>query len=288
MITRPARRRSYTAPLFTAVAAGWLLAVPAASAQEEDPLGDDVLDDILSGPDDTVPQTVGEERAALMTEPSTEELPPPPPTEKRVIQTLQRKNFMKIGRYEMTPQAGFVTNDPFINRYLLGAGFGYHITEVFAIEATGVWSPDLGDADRKPITDQIIEFNQVTPDISKIQLYGTVTAQYSPIYGKVAVLGTNIVNFDIFGVFGTGIVNTLDDLEALGKVNDTDAEATKSQFHPTINFGGGLRVIFSEAFAVRVEGRGLSYIEVLEGTTLEMKNNFTMLAGASFFFPGMD
>ena len=79
MITRPARRRSYTAPLFTAVAAGWLLAVPAASAQEEDQLGDDVLDDILSGPDDTVPQTVGEERAALMPEPSTEELPPPPP-----------------------------------------------------------------------------------------------------------------------------------------------------------------------------------------------------------------
>lgn len=54
-----------------------------------------------------------------------------------------------------------------------------------------------------------------------------------------------------------------------------------------MNFGGGVRVIFSESFAVRFEGRGLSYIEVIEGTTLEMKNNFMLLASASFFFPGM-
>lgn len=259
-----------------------------ALAQDDDPLGDDVLDDILTGPDETQPQTAGEERAALLTEPSAEELPPPPPAKKRVIQTLQRKNFMKIGRYEATPQLGFVTNDPFINRYLLGAGFGYHVTEIFAIEAQGVFSPDLGDADWKPITRQIINENQVTPDISKIQFYGTVNFQFSPIYGKVAVIGKNIVMFDIFGVFGTGIVNTRDDLKALDKETDPRATITESQFHPTMTFGGGLRTVFSETFAIRVEGRGLSYIEVLESTTLEMKNNFTVLVGASFFFPGMD
>ena len=81
---------------------------------------------------------------------------------------------MKIGRYEATPQVGFVTNDPFINRYLLGAGFGYHVTEIFAVEAQGIFSPDLNEADWKPITRQIINENQVTPDISKIQFYGTV------------------------------------------------------------------------------------------------------------------
>ena len=276
--------RSLTAVL---AIAGALFATPALAQGDED-LDDDILDDILGGPDDTQPQTVGQERTALLTEPSTEELPPPPPAKKRIIQTLQRKNFMKIGRYEATPTLGFVTNDPFINRYLLGAGFGYHVTEIFAVEAQGIFSPDLGDADRKPITDQIINENQVTPDISKIQFYGTVNFQFSPIYGKVAVLGNNIVNFDIFGVFGTGVVNTKDDLDALQKVDDPAAQVTQVQMHPTITFGGGLRVIFSEAFAVRLEGRGLSYIEVLESTTLEMKNNFTMLAGASFFFPGMD
>ncbi len=280
-------------------AAALLVAAPA-WAQADDPLeglddgpGSEVdpgdgLDDILNGPDDTIPQTAGDERAALLTEPTSEELPPPPPKKKRTIQTLQRKTFMKIGRYEATPMLGFVTNDPFINRYLLGAGFAYHVTEIFAVEAQGVFSPDLGEADWKPITKQIILENAVTPDISKIQFYGTVNFQFSPIYGKVAVIGKNIVMFDIFGVFGTGVVNTKDDLVALQKEGDPAATITQSQIHPTITFGGGLRTIFSESFAIRLEGRGLSYIEVLESTTLEMKNNFTVLVGASFFFPGMD
>jgi outer membrane beta-barrel protein len=248
---------------------------------------DDVLDDILGGPDETQPQSIAEERQSLLEEPKAE-APAAGPNKKRVIQTLQRKTFMKIDRFEATPHLGFVTNDPFINRYLLGAGFAYHVTEIFAVEASGTFSPDLGEADYKPITTQIIEENQVTPDISKIQFYANVNFQYSPIYGKVAWFGSSIINFDIFGAFGTGVVNTKDDLVALGQETNPEAQVTQSQFHPTLNFGGGLRIIFSESFAVRLEGRGLSYIEVLESTTLEMKNNFTVVAGASFFFPGMD
>jgi Ni/Co efflux regulator RcnB len=53
---------------------------------------------------------------------------------RRLIKTLQRKNFLKIGRFEVGPHLGFVTNDPFINRYLIGANAGYHITEVFGLE----------------------------------------------------------------------------------------------------------------------------------------------------------
>ena len=268
-----------------ATAALSFMATPAYAQADE---ADDVLDDILGGPDETQPQSVADETSSLMQEPSSTELPPPPPAKKRVIQTLQQKTFMKIGRYEASPHLGFVTNDPFINRYLLGADFAYHVTEIFAVEFAGNFSPDLGTADYKGITNQIIDKNSVTPDISKIQFYGTASFQYSPIYGKVAVVGNNIITFDIFGVFGTGIVNTKDDLIALQKEDDPAAQATQSQMHPTINFGGGLRVVLSEGFAVRFEGRGLSYIEVLESTTLEMKNNFTLLAGASFFFPGMD
>jgi len=273
--------------IFTSLmAAGLALGSPAYAQDEGDV--DDVLDDILGGPDETQPQSIAEERQSLLEEPKTETLATPGPSKKRVIQTLQRKNFMKIGRYEASPHLGFVTNDPFINRYLLGAAFAYHVTEIFAVEASGTFSPDLKEADYKPVTTQIIEENQVTPDISKIQFYANVNFQYSPIYGKVAWFGNSIINFDIFGAFGTGVVNTRDDLVALGQEDSVEAQVTQSQFHPTLNFGGGLRVIFSEAFAVRLEGRGLSYIEVLESTTLEMKNNFTLVAGASFFFPGMD
>jgi outer membrane beta-barrel protein len=246
---------------------------------------DDDLDDIF-GTDDTQPTTVAEERDSLLNE--SGDTPEAKSSKKRVIKTLQRKNFVKVGRYEVGPHVGFITNDPFLNRYLVGASGTYHVTEIFGVELAGTFSPDFGEGDYKPITGQIINENQVTPDISKIQMYTNVNFQFSPIYGKVALLGRNIVNFDIFGIFGTGVVRTVDDLNALDAEGDPVAEATRSQFHPTLNYGGGVRVIFSQAFVLRVEARGLSYIEVLESTTLEMKNNMTMLINASFFFPGME
>lgn len=254
-----------------------------AFAQGESDLPDDIFGDDTAPPEASNRQ---EKEALLADEPAVQL--PDEDDKKRIIQTFQRKTFLKIGRYEGAPHIGFVTNDPFVNRYLIGAGLTYHVTEIFGVEVSGTFSPDLGVADRKPITQQIIDENGVTPDISKIQFYFDGTFQFSPIYGKVAVGSGRIIVFDLFGIFGTGVVNTLDDLDALQKTTDPAALATQSQFHPTLNYGGGVRVIFSESFAVRLEGRGLSYIEVLEGTTLEMKNNFTLLASASFFFPGMD
>lgn len=257
------------------------LATPAL-AQDESDIPDDILGDDTAPPEPTIRQ---EKDALLANEPEVKL--PDQEQKKRVIQTFQRKTFMKISRYELSPHLGLVTNDPFVNRYLVGAAFAYHVTEIFAVEVAGSFSPTFGDADYKAITNQITENNQVTPDISRIQGFVSGNFQFSPIYGKVAVGNGRIILFDMFGVFGTGAVNTNDDLEALQKELDDAAIATQKQFHPTLNFGGGARVVFSESFAVRLEGRGLSYIEVIESTTLEMKNNFTMLASASFFFPGM-
>jgi len=261
-----------------------LLGAPAFAQSGESDLPDDIFGDDTSTPEPTVAQ----EREQLLSEADSTELAlPEADKRKRIIQTLQRKNFMKIDRFEGGVMGGFVTNDPFINRYLINGSFTYHVTEIFGLEANGTFSPDFGTGDYKPITEQIITENEVTPDISKIEFYASANFQFSPIYGKVAVGQGNIINFDIYGVFGSGVVNTRDDLEALQKVGEEQATVTQAQFHPALTYGGGTRIIFSESFAARVEGRGLSYVEVIESTTLEMKNNFTVLAGVSFFFPGM-
>ena len=39
---------------------------------------------------------------------------------------------------------------------------------------------------------------------------------------------------------------------------------------------------------MRVDGRSLIYIETVNSTTLEMKNNFILSGGVGFFFPSMD
>jgi outer membrane beta-barrel protein len=149
------------------------------------------------------------------------------------------------------------------------------------------FSPDLGTGDWKPLTTQLVEENHVSPDISKLNLFGSACFVFSPIYGKAAISGRKLINFDIYGKFGMGATRTADDLEALQSVGDPRAEATQFQVHPTTNFGGGARIIFNENLAMRVEGRSMVYIETVNATTLEMKNNFILQFSASFFIPNL-
>ena len=260
---------------------------------QSSPDDDDFLDDILGGDEDPAEEktTIAQERRAMEQEAEDEareaEAVPEAPVKKRVIKTLQKKTFLKIGRHEGAIGAGFVTNDPFINRYLVNGSYTYHVTEIFGVEFLGGYALDFGRGDWKAITKQIDAENQVTPDISKIGAMGAMSFTFSPIYGKVAVMGRNIVNFDIFASFGSGVVATKDDLEALQKPDVPIAVNTQKQLHPTLNYGGGIRMIFNPSFAIRVDARGQSFIEVLESTTLEMKNNMTVAVSAAFFIPGM-
>ncbi len=254
---------------------------------------DDVLDDILGSQD--TEDTISEEREAvemgdvddIVGANAEEVLLPDQQRSRKIIKTIQKKNFLKLGRFEATPGVAFVTNDPFLNRYIVGMGLGYHATEIFEIEANFGFSPNLGEADWKPLTSQLVNNNHVSPDLSPLTVFGNAMFLYSPIYGKVAV-GQRIIPFDIFGAFGMGMVMTNDDLEALQQEGEEYAEATANQVHPTTNFGGGLRVVLGESLALRIEGRSLVYIETVSSTTLEMKNNFILQGGVSFFFPGMD
>lgn len=217
-----------------------------------------------------------------------------PKRRKKVIKTIQPKTFMKLHRYEIGPSVGFVANDPFLNRYILGAVFDYHATEIFAVEVQAAYAPILGqggcdDPDWKPLSCQLLTKNSVSPDISRLTAHGNVGLQFAPIYGKVAS-GNNIIAFDIYGTIGVGVTATEDDLIALqadDEAPDGPAHRTQYQVHPTTLMGGGARVAFSESVAVRAEVKSMTYIEVVKSTTLEMKNNLIVQANVSFFFPGM-
>jgi len=120
-----------------------------------------------------------------------------------------------------------------------------------------------------------------------ITLNGSLSMLFSPIYGKAAIF-RSILIFDIFGNFGLGFVQTSDDLVALGAdETDTEATATQNQIHPTTIIGAGMRVAFNRTVAMRLEGKSMTYIEVINSSTLEMKNNFIVQGSATFFFPNM-
>ncbi len=213
---------------------------------------------------------------------------------RRVIKTIQRKNFIKVGRFEAGPSLGFVANDPFLNRSIIGGVFDYHITEVLAAEIQLGYAPSFGsggeeDPDWKPLSKQLLKSNSVVPDISKFGANGSAGLSFAPIYGKAAV-GKRIIAFDIYGHFGLGFTASQDDLEALqlDPSEEDEAVATQTQVHPSTVYGGGARVAFNESLALRVEGKAMSYIEVVKSENLAMKNNVILQASVSFFFPGMD
>ena len=206
----------------------------------------------------------------------------------KLIKTIQRKKFFKKGRWEASPHIAFVANDPFLKRYIVGSGINYNITEIFAVELALDFSPDLGEADYKPVTTQLIKKNSVSPDISRLTYFGSASFLFSPIYGKVAVMGGKIINFDIYTAFGMGVTQTSECLECLDADENLDATRnTANQLHPTTNFGGGARIIFNENLAFRIEGRSMVYIETVNSTQLEMKNNFIIQSAVSIFFPAI-
>lgn len=266
-----------------------------ALAQDDEESEDegDVLDDILSG--EGREESAKEERVALergeigdnigARQEEAIVLEEEEDRRKTLIKTVQRKNFLKLGRWEVSPHLAFVANDPFLNRYIVGTGINYNLTEIFALEVTLDYAPDFGRADWKPLTTQLVEENSVSPDISKMTFGGSLSFLYSPIYGKVAV-GKRIINFDIYGAFGAGATLTNDDLDAL-QTDETDqrAVATQTQTHPTTNIGGGARIVFTPNLAARIEGKSLVYIETVNSTTLEMKNMFILQGAFSVFFP---
>lgn len=280
-------------PLF----GGLLVANPAHADDDVLPAGDGVAqddsDDPLGGDDDDAGSEINDVKSgnlddSIGVKKENVVIPEEELKKKRLIKTLQKKTFLKLGRVELGPHLGLVANDPFLNRYIGGATVAYHFTEVFSMELDAGFSPDLGDTvDWKPLTEQLVTSNHVSPDISKLGYYGSVAFGFSPIYGKVAV-GHRIINFDVFGVFGAGVAHTNDDLEALQTdTSDPVAVASANQFHPTTNLGGGLRIVFNPNLALRLEGRSLVYIETVQSTTLEMKNNLLLQGTLTFFLPPM-
>ncbi len=272
------------------------LSAPAAAWAQEDV--DDDLDEILGTGPSSPTSTVADERreaereAEQGTDPTDVVLPD---AKKHLIKTLQKKNFLKIKRFEFMPFVGLVTNDPFVNRILFGGGLGYHITEVFQFEIQGSYAPILGVdgvGDYKPVTNQLTcqgkaddsNCNSVAPEISRQIWHMVGQFNWSPFYGKIAARRSTIA-FDLYASLGAGVVGTQDDLKLLGVgPSDTDAFATEFQAHPAISLGGGLRVNFSKTVGLRLEVRTISYIGVLRSTQLELKNNLTMLLGASILF----
>jgi hypothetical protein len=155
---------------------------------------------------------------------------------------------------------------------MVAVGYGYRPQSNLSLNVDLHFSPDLGEADWKPLTNQLIQENHVSPDISKINYAGRFGLTVFPVEYSTVEVQTKMG-------FGTsiGVVKTSDDLQALDTESGDDrAVVTQNQMHPCLGF-----VVTGEVWKGLTGGRlrvdQVMYIETVNATTLEMKNNSVVM-----------
>jgi hypothetical protein len=164
----------------------------------------------------------------------------------------------------------WTTNDPFLKRRGLSGSYAQPLGRDFGLLAEASLMPDFGEADWTSLTKQIVEENNVSPDISKRMLDASLSLTI-----LLTELADDEKRIPLYGYCGIGISKTVDDLAALQAEGDIRAESTAVQIHPEGKWGLYIQpTLKNSAMAVRLKGGSSTYIETVNGVTLEMKNNY--------------
>lgn len=123
------------------------------------------------------------------------------------IFAVQRKAFLTEGKWELTPYFSFSVADRFVSTMAPAGSVVYHLTENLGLEVYGSYMFPSESA----LTDEILNKLQLRSDISKLtQMLWTagVGVQWSPIYGKIQILGEWLGNFSFYLGGGVGVGET--------------------------------------------------------------------------------
>lgn len=221
---------------------------------------------------------------------------------------VQNRFFLKEGRFELAPIAGYVPNNPFVKRYVGGALFAYHFSETFAAEGAIMYAPDLGDADMKDLTSVLVcignqecsEDTGFQQPLDKMTLGATFAARWAPIYGKINLIGETVLNFDFYATAGLGMLSMTEYYARFDKGAATETnpgvvvETVQAKVKVPVQVGVGMNNFISQTVAIKIDARSYLYADkkpsYQEGVKEEegrLYNIFVASVGVSMFFPKM-
>lgn len=99
---------------------------------------------------------------------------------------------------------GLSLNDPYIQHVFLGASAVYHISELFAVGATA----DYALSATTRLTDDLLEKLNVRTALSPINFIAAGNFEYTPIYGKFALVNRIVIHWDLGASAGLGVLRT--------------------------------------------------------------------------------
>jgi outer membrane beta-barrel protein len=165
-------------------------------------------------------------------------------TEFRVV---QNRYYKKSGKFELGAYAGSAlfgssSSDPFITIRQAGGSFGYHLNEYFSVGFL-YWkyfvSPSSAYNDFKSQTTTV----QVNSNEPNSFMGGELV--FSPIYGKLSLMGKMILYYDLHLLGGVGR-------------QDTFSGAYTAPF-----VGLGQQIFIKKWLSIRLDYRGLFYTETV-------------------------
>jgi outer membrane beta-barrel protein len=186
------------------------------------------------------------------------------------IKAVARKTFLKTGRFELQPSMMVTVNDAFFRSFAAAGRVSWHLHEAFALEVGGAYIPPFFVQKLEPV-DLLREQLALINADNKVFALADVGLTFSPLYGKVAVLGDGIIQFD--GFLSAGVGATFD--------NGADL------VHPTMNIGAGARVFLTRWLVVRGDLRDYVYPQEKAGIST-LQNLLFVSVGLGFFFPDFE
>jgi len=228
-----------------------------------------------------------QEKAEDAAEPPAEEPPPLPttdaeppaaeplsPAERDItlddrVKSVQRKVYLKKGRFDLTPFVTLSVNDPYYTKVGASVRGAYYLADTLAVAVRGSVMQVLPEDDVR-IAKRTFQ-SRIFYSVPQWSAMGDV--EWSPLYGKVAFLNS-ILHFDAYLLGGMGVVNTeMSKVEGRGPSLAAD-------------LGLGLRFVARDYLAVNVAVINTSYVDQPLNTSKGATQNLmTLNAGISFFFP---
>lgn len=223
---------------------------------------------------------------------------------------VQNRFFLKEDRFELSPMLGYVPNNPFVRRYVVGVMGAYHLSETFAVEGAVMLAPDLGTSDVKDLTRTLLVIatdassgrNNFQQPLNKMTLGGTFAARWAPVYGKINLVGESVLNFDFYFTGGLGILSLA---EYRATYNTECDPATGCDVvnlgTPTpvavvpVNLGAGMDFFLTSSLALKIDARNYLYLDKKPvydpnepETESRLYNAFLATLGVSIYFPAME
>lgn len=199
------------------------------------------------------------------------------------VKSVQRKLYLKRGRFEIAPSFIINVNDAYYTKLGAAARVAFYPHDSLAISARFSIMQTTPTDDVKTAKRNL--FSRIFFSVPVWSVMGDL--EWSPLYGKVAIFNT-ILHLDGYLIGGGGVVYTETSAVAFpGTPAKADGSAPDPRgVNPAFDLGLGLRFVVKDFLAVNVALINTTYVDTPTGTTKGITQNLMMVnVGLSLFIP---